>query len=187
MYALKHTPDEGLLPSTVIADNFTLLDDEGESIKISSVVYSKGDNLLLIYPEKGSLKSQHYTLSADSELKNSDGLSSDLSVTGLVPDMEWEAAPYGVSAAYSVYRKDGEILYSLKGIDDYSASFEIINTSGTDYANLAYTVHPKNEPQVVLASGSITIACDETVKIDINVSDYIMEADDDLIVDFDFS
>ena len=100
--------------------------------------------------------------------------------------MRWTAETYGVSVPYSTYKKDGRLLYSLKGAVGYEASFEVINTSGLDYSNLGYTVCPMTAPQIVLGSGSINIANNGSAIIDIAVNDYVMETDDDLVVIFDF-
>lgn len=187
MYVFKYTPDEGLLPSTITAENFVLTDEEGgKEIQISSVLYDKSDNLVLIYPLKGSIHGQNYTLASGTNLKNSDGNAVVFCESGLQLMMRWTAETYGVSVPYSTYKKDGRLLYSLKGVVGYDASFEVINTSGLDYSNLGYTVCPMTAPQIVLGSGSINIANNGSAIIDIAVNDYVMETDDDLVVIFDF-
>ena len=187
MYVFRYTPDEGLLPSAVTAENFALIDEENsEKIQISSVLYDKRDNSVLIYPAKGSIYGQNYTIASGEALKNSDGTAADFCSFGIQPLMSWEAENYGVSVLYSSYKKDGKLLYRLKGAADYEASFEVINTSGTDYDNLAYTVCPMSAPELVLSRGTVNIAGNGTAMINVTVNDYVMEADDDLTVVFDY-
>ena len=188
VYVFRYTPDEVLLPSTVTAENFILTDEaDGEEVQIETVLYNKYDDVILIYPSKGSISGQSYVLSSKNGLKNSDGDVADLDASGLQPLIRYDAEIYGVSVPYATYKKDGIILYNLKGVSDYVASFEVINTSGTDYSNLGYVICPKTEPQLVLDSGNINIDNNETALINVAVDDYVMEIDDDLIVIFNFN
>lgn len=184
-YIFKYAPAEALLPSSVTASAFCLKNSNDADVEIGSVVYYKGSNEVVIYPKEGRISAKPHSLSATDALKTAGGASAAFSDESLNCIIEREVDFSGVSVLSAVYTLNGKVIYDLTKKTGFDAVFEIVNTSGTSYSALPYTVYPENNPENILKSGTLQINSNKTATITLTACDYVMSKGEDIIVTFE--
>lgn len=174
-YVLKYNTSDEFLPSTVLASNFTLLaSGNGKNVPVSSVEYLRGENTLYIYPERVYNRNATYLLSATENLLLANGETASVSRVALEPELEWAAEPYGVSVAYSTYKKNDVYLYVLNGQTKFSAEFQIVNNTKEAKNGVPYTIYPSGDPSIILGEGTVDIPAGGSVTVSAFVEEYVM-------------
>jgi len=176
---LEYTPQSDLNPVSLTPGNLLLYDtDTEEIIPISEVVYIPEENIIQIMSTFGELKAQPYQL----EGNNISDLSNEtITVNGFAYPVKYNEPNVDTVTVVSTSYFNGEqLIYDIHNVSGLTVQFMVVNTSNTDYEALPYAICINNDPNRVIASGTMSIEKDSKIKVSVPLGNVVLQGNEKL-------